>query len=84
MHEEEVACRQVAQCSDIDDQLGWTIRCIRAADRLHQNVVAKCIKAYPYLASLIGPKSAELREHGHLQPLRDHALEWLELVYFTI
>ena len=53
MHEEEVAKKVVEEAAEVDDQLGWTIRCIRAMEKGHSSSVRKCVRAYGVLASLV-------------------------------
>ncbi len=61
--------------TEVDDQLGWTMRLLRAAEKGHGNTVRKCVRAYPHLGSLVNPYDPHIHSNGSLSKVRDHALE---------
>ena len=75
MHEQDLQQGRVVQATEIDDKLGWTIRCIRAAEQNRNTMVKKCTKAYPHLATLVTTELPDFRNGLILEPLRTHAIE---------
>lgn len=61
--------------AEVDDKLGWTIRCIRAVELRRPTTITRCFQAYPYLHTLIHTGRMDLQEGVHLEPLRCHAVE---------
>jgi hypothetical protein len=57
-----------------DDQLGWTMRFLRAAEEVRISSMQKCAAAYPYLKELADPADPNSRCAGKLQGIREHAV----------
>ena len=75
MHEQDMANNWTALTQEIDDKLGWTIRCIRAIESSRYLAAQRCTQAYPYLHSLIDTSLPNSRDGEQLEPLRLHAIE---------
>ena len=75
MEAEEARKSAGATATETDDQLGWTIKFIRAAEEDRKGGMKRCKKAYPFLNALIDAKAKDIRIHGGLQKVRDHAIE---------
>ena len=58
-----------------DDQLGWTMRFLRAAEEVRIGSMLKCAAAYPHLKELADPRDPNARCAGRLNRIRDHAVE---------
>ena len=67
MHEENSAIKSRDACQSVDDQLGWTMKLIRACEKGHANTISKCMVAYPALIDIFGAKK-------NLDDLRNHAV----------
>ena len=61
--------------TETDDQLGWTIRFIRAAEEDRQSGMERCCQAYPHLRTLVGNIGHNIRLHGNLRRCKDHAVD---------
>ena len=61
--------------TETDDQLGWTIRFIRAAEEDKQSVMERCCQAYPHLRTLFEGPASKVRQHGNLSKCKDHAVD---------
>ena len=78
MHEttEALGERQRVQAEATEeDRLGWTLRFIRAAERINLLGMSKAVQNYPHLASLADVRSPLLRECGGLGRFRAHAVD---------
>ena len=75
MHRENVRHSEATQAVETEDQLGWTIRCLRAVQSNRSNTVNRCIKAYPRLGQLVDRTGRDPRCDGRLVPLQKHAEE---------
>ena len=60
--------------TEADDQLGWTLKCIRAFEGGRTWAVNRCCTAYPHLNSIIQVNHRGLRSAA-LAKLKNHALE---------
>ena len=58
-----------------DDKLGYTIRFMRAAEKIDMFAMEKCIAAYPHLGSLVNSRDPSFRNKEGLATVRAHALE---------
>ena len=65
----------VSKAESLEDQLGWTMRFIKAAQHVRLSTMEKCARAYPYLAELVSPSDPLLREGSRLDSVRWHAVE---------
>ena len=74
---ESEASRSTSQnpVTGTDDELGWTIRFIRAAEGNRHSCMERCCQAYPHLRTLVGNMGHETRLHGNLSKRKDHALD---------
>ena len=59
----------------VDDKLGWTMSCIRAAEDVNLNRVRMCVRIYPHLATYICPDDPNARASDAMPKLRDHAMQ---------
>ncbi len=69
----------VMPATETDDQLGWTIRFIRAAENNRRHTMDRCCRAYPEIHKLIQGASDDLRQHGGLLKVKQHAVELYRL-----
>ncbi len=46
--------QEIGETNEIEDQLGWTMVCIRAAERVDVRRVEQCVHAYPHLKTILG------------------------------
>ena len=65
----------VMPATETDDQLGWTIRFIRAAEDNKRHTMEKCCKAYPGIREKINNLDDDLKQHGGLRNIKQHAVE---------
>ena len=65
----------IAQADGVDDQLGWTMAMIRAAESVRLSRMETCVRAYPKLASFLNPSDPGARVHPNMDGLRQHAVE---------
>jgi len=74
---ESEASRSASQnpITETDDELGWTIRFIRAAEGNRLSCMERCCQAYPHLRTLVGNRGQEVRLHGNLNKCKDHAVD---------
>ena len=75
MHEHNVRHNEAVQAQETDDQLGWTVRCLRAVQHNRQKIVYRCIRAYPKLSELVDCSGKDPRCDGRLEPLKKHAAD---------
>ena len=75
MSEERKRARQLEQCVLIDDQIGWTMRAIRAIEQNHRGTLLRCVQAYSYIGTLINPCAEGIRAGRGFAALRDHAVK---------
>ena len=65
----------VAQATEVDDKLGWTMSNIRAAETVNLHRMAHCARAYPYSTTFVNPNDPNARGHPSFATLRLHAVE---------
>ena len=65
----------LAQATEIDDQIGWTMSCIRGAESVDLSRMGRCVKAYPELSNFINPNDPNTRLQPGMTRLRQHAVE---------
>eukprot|EP00959_Pyramimonas_sp_CCMP1952_P417634 8749916-Pyramimonas_sp.AAC.2 len=70
---------QVSETTDIDDHLGWTLRCIRALGRGAVGTVRRCCQAHPKLNSMLGRPLEAIQAHA-VELARGSALQQLREV----
>ena len=71
MHKEGV----VGNAERKDDQLGWTLSFIRAAEEVNLSRMASCARSYPSLATYIHHDDPNARSSAGMAKLREHALQ---------
>ena len=71
MHREGV----IVQKMERDDQVGWTMSFLRAAEEVNLTRMQKCAQAYPYIATQVPPNDPNARLHRGMAALREHALQ---------
>lgn len=71
MHRENL----IAVSQGLDDHLGWTMACLRAAEACNIKRVEECVQAYAHLGSIIDPRDSNSRVTSGLIKLREHAVE---------
>ena len=59
----------------VDDQIGWTMAFIRAAERVQVHRMAQCAAAYPHLHSLINADDPNARSSPRMALVREHAYD---------
>ena len=63
------------QIVDIDDQLGWTLRCLRGWEQGNNWLVHRCLRAYLNLYSIVSVGAIGSSRSKSLLQLRDHAAD---------
>ena len=63
----------IAEAAEADDQLGWTMSFVRAAEEVNITRMRRCVRAYPDLAKFIPADDPNARLHPTMPALREHA-----------
>ena len=66
---------KLARAEESDDQLGWTMSFIRAAEDINLRRMQICAMAYPKLATYVSPEDLHARIREGMSRLREHALQ---------
>ena len=64
----------MVRTDEVDDQLGWTLRCLRAWEQGSHTKVIRCIRAYPHLGTIVKVYVDPALGGPALERLRDHAV----------
>jgi len=65
----------IAEAAEADDQLGWTMSFIRAAEGVNITRMRRCARAYPALAKFFPADDPNARLHSKMPALREHAYQ---------
>ena len=75
MSQEKKKSSQEVQSQLIDDKIGWSMKAVHAIERRYNSTLRRCIRAYPFLGSIINPYSPNLGSRSGVRKLRDHAVK---------
>ena len=65
----------IAEAEEVDDQLGWTMALIRAAETINLTRMRRCVQGYPHLSSFLNPDDPNARTQHNMEALRNHAID---------
>ena len=61
--------------SEVDDQIGWVMRAVRAIECGHRRVLLRCIRVCPEIGRLVNPYDQDIRAKLGLRKLRHWAVQ---------
>ena len=83
MDEQASRTKMCEEVTEVDDKLGWTMRCIRAGEKGYWNIIRKACRAYPRLNDFFGDREladsiaadGKSASGTQIQALKSHAVE---------
>jgi len=60
---------------EVDDQIGWVMRAVRAIECGHRGVLLRCIRVCPQIGRLVNPYDQDIRAKLGFRKLRDWAVQ---------